>query len=332
MNVRSLIPVAALAVIAAAGTAATAGAAPGRPDLEVRTVADPVPTGEAGGYGLRLEATVTNTGSAGARSSDLRFYLSSNRRLGEADTRLPAVAVDGLAPGGADAVTQSWTLPDRLDAGIYHVIACADAGRDVAERDESNNCAVADETVAVTEPGGDTDAQAGAPMPGAAAPATSPKKEWFPESYLVLFASPVSDAFDCPASTHGQGTGRCVWVKTQKFRSEEGKEEEGRRRSDFWYCPTTHPFPFEVAAGFDPMWRFIGFRSDAFVETVAHKKWTLYRNWLGREYYPSFGGPDDTRGYVSIDFNGAGHWIFANPWEHQAEFLCSTKRANSMLP
>jgi hypothetical protein len=317
------------AALAAVCALPAVAAAPPKPDLDVR-IADPVPTGQAGSYGIRLKATVVNDGHGRAHASQLRFALSQNRHLGEADTLLPLVRTDALAPGRSDAATQEWQVPDGMDAGIYHVIACADAGDRVAERDESDNCRVAEETVAVTEPSGSTDDQAGAPAPGALAGTSSPKPEHFPESTLGMT---VSAPLDCPASLHGQGKGRCVWVDTGRWNWDWQHPDDGRIRSDFWYCPEGYGYPFEVALGFDPMWENNGFNSDAFVETVAKKRWTLYRNWVGREYYPSYGAPSDRRGYLSIDFNGAGRGLFsANPWAHQASYLCSDTVATSMLP
>jgi hypothetical protein len=321
----ALLAAGALCALPASASAASP------PDLQVRALADPVPTGQAVSYGLRLTATVVNDGGRRARASELRFFLSQNARLGEADTPLPAVRTAALAPGEHDAAGEAWSVPRTLDAGIYHVIACADAGRDVAERDESDNCTVARETVAVTEPGGETADQAGAPMPGATA-SGAPKNEFFPETNTEIGfrGIRVSDPFDCPASAHGQGSGRCVWVQTPMIRYDWQNPDVGRVRSDFWYCPSEYRYPFEVALGFDPMWENLGFQSDTFVETVAAVKWTLYKNWLGRQYYPSYGAPDGSRGYVTIDFNGVA--FEHKPWTHEARFLCSSKLANSMLP
>jgi hypothetical protein len=324
---RSALP---LLVATAAICALPAGAAGATgPDLEVQALPDPVPSGQAGSYGLRLRAIVVNAGGRPARASQIRFALSANGRLGEADTLLPAMRTEALKPGRRDAVTQEWQVPPSVDAGIYHVLACADVADAVTESDESDNCRAAEETVAIPASGGETTAQAGAPMPGAVA-AGPPKEEHFPEREPYMTVGP---GFDCPASAHGQGRGRCVWVKTPSMPYDPFKPEVGRIRSDIWYCPDGYGYPFEVALGFDPMWESLGFNSDAFIETVASKKWTLYRNIFGREYYPSYGAPSEHRGYVVIDFNGAARGLFsANPWRHEARYLCSDTLANSMLP
>ncbi len=303
-----------------------------RPDLGVRAVADPVPQGRPGSYGLRLRATVANDGRVTAKATRLRFVLSKDRRVDANDTRLPSVRTKRLGAGASHAVRQRWRVPDRVKAGIYRVIACADAKDAVAERDETDNCRVAKETVAVTEPGGSTTARAGGIAPGATAAATSPKREWFPEPERDDLK--VSASFGCPASLHGQGDSRCVWVQTpSRLRYLSDGADGARQRSDFWYCPEGYGFPFEVALGFDPMWTDDGVNSDAFVETVAARAWTLYRSIVGREYYPSYGAPSERRGYVSIAFSGELDPPFGGRahWFHRASYLCSSTRATSMM-
>ena len=58
---------AALALLPAAARAAD------RPDLEVKALPDPQPTGQAGDYGLRLRVTVVNDGRGKAPASWLRL-------------------------------------------------------------------------------------------------------------------------------------------------------------------------------------------------------------------------------------------------------------------
>jgi hypothetical protein len=319
MRPRCVLPAAALVAVAVAVAAvAAAPAAAATPDLDVRRVADPVPTGQAGSYGLRLKATVVNAGDAPARASRLRFVLSADRRLDRGDTRMSRERVDALPPGARDIVSDSGRIPADVEAGIYHVLACV-----------GDECEVAKETVAVTEPGGETAAQAGAPMGPIVIGNTSPRTEWLPEQHVSTPNTPngmrVGDPIDCPASSHGQGDGRCVWVLTQYGLTDRG--EAGRVRSDFWHCPANYPHPFEVALGFDPMWRDHSKNSSATVETVAGTRWLMYRNWLGREYFPSYAGVQSERGYVSITFTGAAD----QRWVHMAEYLCSTKRANAYL-
>jgi hypothetical protein len=296
-------------------TLALPAAAKAAPDLTVRSVADPVPTGRSGDYGFRLKATVVNAGSADSGRSRLRFALSEDRRLGPGDTRVPLVRVDALDPGERDTVTEHWQIPRGVEAGVYHVLACV-----------GDDCKVAAETVAVTERGGETPARAGAPMPGATAPSAAPRMEFKPDEGWGTISAPL----DCPASLHGQGDGRCVWVTTQPF---TGLSSSGdpRVRDDFWTCPPGYGFPFEVALGFDPLWRDLGTKADTVVETVAAKRWTAYRSVGGREYYPSYGGSTarGENGYVSVQFRAHA---LTSRWTYQVEYLCSNKRASSMLP
>jgi hypothetical protein len=109
--------------------------------------------------------------------------------------------------------------------------------------------------------------------------------------------------------------------------------DPNRAISVFSYCPPPYGWPFEVALGFDPMWENLGTESDAFVETVARQKWTLYTSIIGRQYYPSYGAPNELQGYISIDFNGRIDRPWAKLyWRHKAGYLCADKHANSMLP
>jgi hypothetical protein len=87
-----------------------------------------------------------------------------------------------------------------------------------------------------------------------------------------------------------------------------------------------------VALGFDPLWRDDGTPSTAFVETVAAKKRTPYRSLIGRGHYPSYGAPSELRGYVSIDFNRDLTSDGKGSWEHRTSYVCSDRRATSMLP
>src|SRR5438874_9056789 len=139
--------------VGSAGASVAASASPAR-DLVVSALPNPVLKGGAATYGFALAATIADRGRAAARASGMRFYLSVDRRLSSHDKRLPVVRVHGLRAGRKETVRESWKVPRRLRAGIYHVLACADVGYDVAESNEHNNCRAAKRTVAVTQPGG----------------------------------------------------------------------------------------------------------------------------------------------------------------------------------
>jgi hypothetical protein len=309
----------ALGVIAAGLTlglwSGSAGGAGAGPDLVVSALPNPVPEGEPGTYAFGLTATIADRGDAAAPASEMRFYLSADRRLSSNDERLPLLKVHGLRAGAKETVHETWKVPQSLAPGIYHVLAC-----------EHNKCAATERTVAVTQPGDGPTELMGASSPGAVQASQSPKPEWFPK----LSEGP----FDCPISLHGQD-GKCVWVNTYQVRRDhELRDDPNRVISVFSYCPAPYSWPYEVAIGFDPMWENKGFKSDAFIETVARQKWTLYTSFIGRQYYPSYGAPNETSGgYISIDFNGEIDRPWSRtPWEHKARYMCADKHANSMLP
>jgi hypothetical protein len=133
------------------GASVAASPRPG-PDLVVSALANPVP-GKPGTHSFVFAATIANRGSAAASGPEVQFYLSPDRRLSSADIRIPPVRVRGLPAGATQSVHERWKVPRTAAPGIYHLLACADVGRDVAESSEHNNCAVARGTVTVIPPG-----------------------------------------------------------------------------------------------------------------------------------------------------------------------------------
>lgn len=123
------------------------------PDLVVSALGKPVLKGGPGTRLLVFAATIANRGHAAASGSEMRFYLSADRRLSSGDTRIPLVKVHRLPAGEKETVHERWKVMGAAPPGSYHVVACADVGRDVAESNERNNCAVAEGTVLVTAPG-----------------------------------------------------------------------------------------------------------------------------------------------------------------------------------
>jgi hypothetical protein len=225
-------------------------------------------------------------------------------------------------------VRESWKVPRRLRAGIYHVLACADVGHVVAESNEHNNCRVATRTVAVTQPGGRSTKDAGEALPGAGQEPTSPQEEF---SWATPDNRPpqVDGApFQCPISFHGQG-GNCVWVSTPTIKRNSDDPYRNELVKVFSYCPRPYGWPFEVALGFDPMFEDLGTNSVAVVENVAKQKWTLYTTVADRQYYPSYGAPNEFDGYISIIFRPV---FELKDWAHKARYLCADKHATSMLP
>jgi subtilase family serine protease len=107
------------------------------PDLVVSSMSGP--NGAGPGSSIVLTETTTNAGAGAAAGSSTRFYLSTNYLLDSADIGLDARAVPPLAPGVSSVATTTVTLPTPLAAGLYYLIAKADASDGVAESSESNN-------------------------------------------------------------------------------------------------------------------------------------------------------------------------------------------------
>ncbi len=148
------------------GGGASAAAQPRpEPDLVVATLPNPVPKGKPGRDSFLFAATIANRGKVAASGSEMRFYLSPDRRLSSGDTRIPLVKVRALRAGATKSVRERWKWAHVAAPGVYHVVACADVGGDVAESNERNNCAVAKGTVTVTPPGNGPREESGALTP-----------------------------------------------------------------------------------------------------------------------------------------------------------------------
>ncbi len=108
------------------------------PDLEVTTVTvSPDPALEQSS--INLTATVKNTGSLSAGSSQVYFYISSNSIFEETDWNLVNVNVSSLATGAEQEVSTSYTLPSWIDPGNFTIYTMADGGEVISEQYEDNN-------------------------------------------------------------------------------------------------------------------------------------------------------------------------------------------------
>jgi hypothetical protein len=122
----------ALAVAAAALT--------GPPDLVVTFVEAAVVPVQPGAK-LSVPAVVRNAGERRARSSSTRFMLSEDGGRSADDIALDApVQIRALRSGRRAVFVASVRVPSFTPVGTYRVIGCADAGRQVRERSERNNC------------------------------------------------------------------------------------------------------------------------------------------------------------------------------------------------
>jgi CARDB len=124
------------------------------PDLVVRSIAKP-PSEVQPGTGFRFRVTIKNRGIARASRSGTSFVLSSDRHRNRDDVALarsaPLRVTAALDQGEAWKRSGRLTIPASTPAGVYYLIACADARRQVRERGE-DNCRASTRRLAVRPP------------------------------------------------------------------------------------------------------------------------------------------------------------------------------------
>jgi hypothetical protein len=110
------------------------------PDLAATAVSDP-PAVAAPGDRLRITDSIQNRGSATAKASRVRYYLSRNAAWSSEATMLGGTrTVPALGPGATSTGTALATIASSTASGEYYVFACADAAAAVSEPIETNNC------------------------------------------------------------------------------------------------------------------------------------------------------------------------------------------------
>ena len=107
------------------------------PDLVVSALTNPAAA--AAGSTISVSDTTKNQGGGAAGSSVTYFYLSANVLFDAPDVFIGNRAVGPLAVGASDTTTTALTIPADTPAGVYYVIAKADATGFVPETQESNN-------------------------------------------------------------------------------------------------------------------------------------------------------------------------------------------------
>jgi subtilase family serine protease len=107
------------------------------PDLLVTALT--APAAAAAGGTLAVTDATANQGGGNAVSSTTSFYLSANATLDASDIVLGSRTVPALAPGTTDSASTPLTVPPGTAAGLWYVIAKADASSVVAETQELNN-------------------------------------------------------------------------------------------------------------------------------------------------------------------------------------------------
>jgi|GEM_PF-2783453 len=122
---------------------------PLRADLVV-SAAKPATTSPKSGASLKVTVTTKNSGKASAAKSSTRLVLSQDTKVSSNDTVLKTLAVGALAKG--KSVTSATTVTLPLVTGTWHLLACADSAKKVAESSETNNCRATKLTLAGPTP------------------------------------------------------------------------------------------------------------------------------------------------------------------------------------
>ena len=151
MRTLSLVLVAALAT--AVPTAVVAGPAHAKPPKPKAELVTKQPAAKFGSGKISAGAFVKNRGNKKAKASVATFYLSTDKALSSNDKALGTARVGKIKPKKFKQVSGVFAVPASVATGTYHVVVCADTGRAVKERKESNNCKGSKGTVAVTATG-----------------------------------------------------------------------------------------------------------------------------------------------------------------------------------
>ncbi len=95
-----------------------------------------------GGNGLFVSEETQNIGNLPTPATVTRYFISPDQSFDPATTSVVGERqVPALKPGESSTVKQvPLTVPSGLPAGTYFLAACADAGNNVVELDETNNC------------------------------------------------------------------------------------------------------------------------------------------------------------------------------------------------
>ena len=127
-----------------------AHAKPPKPKAELVTKQ---PAAKFGSGKISAGAFVKNRGNKKAKASVATFYLSTDKTQSSDDKALGTARVGKIKPKKFKQVSGIFAVPASVATGTYHVVVCADTGRAVKERKESNNCKGSKGTVAVTATG-----------------------------------------------------------------------------------------------------------------------------------------------------------------------------------
>jgi subtilase family serine protease len=106
-------------------------------DLRVSTISAPAKT--SAGSTITVKDTTKNQGAGPADTSTTQWSLSTTATAGPGAVVLASRSVPALAAGALSTKATVVTIPGDTVPGKYFLIAAADAGRMVAETDDTNN-------------------------------------------------------------------------------------------------------------------------------------------------------------------------------------------------
>lgn len=98
-----------------------------------------VPAKGGAGMPMIVSDTIGNQGAGSIGPTVTKFYLSTNASFETADTQLGSRGVPDLDAGVSSSGSTTVTIPSGVAAGLYYLIARADADNAVSETQESNN-------------------------------------------------------------------------------------------------------------------------------------------------------------------------------------------------
>lgn len=125
-------------------TADARGIATALPNLVITGLSNP-PAAKRPGDSFIVTDTTRNLGLVTAGATSNRYLLSRDTLRDNGDVILTGLhATPALAAGGAFDGSVDLTIPTTTAPGSYFLLACADAGLQVTESDESDNCRAAD--------------------------------------------------------------------------------------------------------------------------------------------------------------------------------------------
>jgi CARDB/Bacterial Ig domain/PA14 domain len=120
------------------------------PALVETAVSNP-PATVAAGRRFTVTDTVENQGETATLQTTTRYYLSGDTTKGGDDVLLAGRrVVPTLSVGATSTGTKAVTLPTRMAAGQYYLLACVDHTDGISESSETNNCRASSARVRVT--------------------------------------------------------------------------------------------------------------------------------------------------------------------------------------